>query len=314
MICFPNAKINLGLHIVSRRKDGYHNIETVFYPIGLKEALEIVPTCTNEKSTPTNPDVPFIADNMDVPFANAGTYITTHSAKQGEEPVLTLPYRFFQTGNMVQGNEEDNMVIKALKLISTEKKIPPVDIHLLKKIPSGAGLGGGSSDAAWMLRLLNDNFSLGYSDEELMHLATRLGADCPFFIHNRPAFATGIGDLLEPLELDLGDLFFVLVKPDISVPTKEAYAMITPRQPELSLKEIVKKPVAEWRERMKNDFELPVFKKYPQICSIKQQLYDLGAVYASMSGSGSSVYGFFQAEPDLKEMCSNHYIWTNKEL
>jgi 4-diphosphocytidyl-2-C-methyl-D-erythritol kinase len=154
---------------------------------------------------------------------------------------------------------------------------------------------------------------LGYSDEALMHLATRLGADCPFFIHNKPAFATGIGDLLEPLELDLGDLFFVLVKPDISVPTKEAYAMITPRQPELSLKEIFKKPVTEWRELMKNDFESPVFKKYPQICRIKQQLYDLGAVYASMSGSGSSVYGFFHREPDLKEIYSNHYVWTNKE-
>jgi len=314
MICFPNAKINLGLHIISRREDGYHNIETVFYPIGLKEALEIVPTCPNVKSAPTSPDVPPAADDKDVRFANAGPYLTTRSAELGGEPVLSPQYRFFQTGNVVHGNEGDNLVIKALKLISTVKLLPPIDIHLFKKIPLGAGLGGGSSDAAFMLRMLNDNFSLGYPDEELMHLATRLGADCPFFIHNRPAFATGIGDLLEPMELDLSSWFLLLVKPDVVVNTKEAYAMVTPRQPELSLKEIVTKPVMEWRELMKNDFETAVFKKYPQICRIKQQLYDLGAVYASMSGSGSSVYGLFQREPDLKEMFSDHFIWTNKEL
>jgi 4-diphosphocytidyl-2-C-methyl-D-erythritol kinase len=320
MICFPNAKINIGLHIISRREDGYHNIETVFYPIGLKDALEIVPTCTDEISASTSPDVPFPADNNNVRFANAGSGLTTRTAEPGEpgepgeEPMLSLPYRFFQTGNVIQGNEADNLVIKALKLISTEKEIPPVDIHLLKKIPLGAGLGGGSSDAAFMLRLLNNNFRLGYSDKELMQLAARLGADCSFFIHNRPAFAGGIGDLLEPIKLDLTSWFLLLVKPDVVVNTKEAYAMITPRHPELSLKEIVKKPVTEWRGLMKNDFESPVFKKYPEICRIKQQLYDLGAVYASMSGSGSSVYGFFHSEPDLKGMFSNHFVWTNKEL
>ena len=305
MICFPNAKINLGLHIVSRREDGYHNIETVFYPIGLKEALEIVPTCPDETSAATS---------QGVHYANAVPDLTTRSAVSGEEPAPSPQYRFFQTGNVIHGNEGDNLVIKALKLISTVKELPPIDIHLLKKIPLSAGLGGGSSDAAFMLRMLNDNFSVGFSDEELMHLATRLGADCPFFIHNRPAFATGIGDLLEPIELDLSSWFMLLIKPDVVVNTKEAYAMVTPRQPELSLKEIVTKPVMEWRELMKNDFETAVFKKYPQICRIKQQLYDLGAVYASMSGSGSSVYGLFQREPDLNEMFSDHFIWTNKEL
>jgi len=304
MICFPNAKINLGLHIVSRRQDGYHNLETVFYPIGLKEALEIVPTIPYGSSASGRPGMSYTS-----PAPHTGNLPATSDTA----PAPARPYRFFQTGNVIQGSEEDNLVIKALKLMTAGHDIPDIDIHLLKKIPSGAGLGGGSSDAAFMLRLLNDNFSLGYSDRELAHLGAQLGADCPFFIHNKPAFATGIGDVLEPLDIDLSNLFFVLVKPEITVSTREAYAMITPHKPEVSLKEIVKKPLSEWKEQMKNDFETPVFKKYPEICTIKQQLYDLGAVYASMSGSGSSVYGFFQTEPDLKEMFNHHFVWTNKE-
>ncbi|MDO5523949.1 MAG: 4-(cytidine 5'-diphospho)-2-C-methyl-D-erythritol kinase [Bacteroidia bacterium] len=269
MICFPNAKINLGLNIVSKRPDGYHNLETVFYPIGLKDALEIVPSGSSE------------------------------------------PYRFFQTGIEIQGNAEDNLVIKALKLISEEKQIPPIDIHLLKKIPFGAGLGGGSSDAAFMLKLLNETFSLGYSDTELEEKAARIGADCAFFIKNKPAFATGIGDELAEIELDLSNYLFVLVKPNVFVPTKDAYAMVAPQQPETSLKEIVKKPVSEWKGLMKNDFEPSVFKKYPEICNIKKQLYDSGAVYASMSGSGSSVFGLFEKEVELKEGFPDCFVWMN---
>ncbi|WP_436416552.1 4-(cytidine 5'-diphospho)-2-C-methyl-D-erythritol kinase [Petrimonas sp.] len=266
MICFPNAKINLGLDIVSKRPDGYHNLETVFYPIGLKDALEIVPfdnsvACADLQSVPTE------------------------------------DYRFFQTGIEILGNADDNLVVKALKLLAAEKEIPHIDIHLLKKIPFGAGLGGGSADAAFMLRLLNETFSLGYSDAELENRAAKLGADCAFFIKNKPAFATGIGNELEEIELDLSHYFFVLVKPDIFVPTKDAYAMVSPQTPQTSLKEIVKKPVSEWKEWMKNDFESSVFKKYPEICRIKEELYELGAVYASMSGSGSSFYGFFEKPP-----------------
>ncbi|OPZ29520.1 MAG: 4-diphosphocytidyl-2-C-methyl-D-erythritol kinase [Bacteroidetes bacterium ADurb.BinA174] len=270
MICFPNAKINLGLNIVSKRPDGYHNLETVFYPIGLKDALEIVPSESNE------------------------------------------PYRFFQTGIEIKGNADDNLVIKALKLILQEKEISPIDIHLLKKIPFGAGLGGGSSDAAFMLKLLNNNFGLGYSDADLMRFAAKLGADCAFFIKNKPAFASGIGDELEEIELDLSDYFFVLVKPDIFVPTIDAYSMVSPKQPEISLKKIIKKPVSEWKEVMKNDFEPSVFKKYFEICKIKEQLYDRGAVYASMSGSGSSVYAFFEKETDIR--FDNCFVWKNKEI
>jgi 4-diphosphocytidyl-2-C-methyl-D-erythritol kinase len=298
MICFPNAKINLGLNIVSRRQDGYHNLETIFYPIGLQDALEIVPTL---------PEVPPPNRDLNSEIGHVGV---------NEKTGGNTPNRFFQTGDVIHGNNGDNLVIRALQLISNEKELPPLDIHLFKKIPSGAGLGGGSSDAAAMLRIVNDSFRLCYTDQELAQLAAKLGADCPFFLFNRPAFATGIGDELESLEVDIDDLFCVLVKPDISIPTKEAYAMITPRKPELSLKEIVKKPITEWKELMKNDFEPSVFEKYPQICRIKQQLYERGALYASMSGSGSSVYGFFRKEQELKElriMFDNHFIWTNKE-
>ena len=274
MICFPNAKINLGLNIVSKRPDGYHNLETVFYPIGLKDALEIVPSKSDEK------------------------------------------YRFLQSGIETHGNPDDNLVIKAFNLISEEKEIPPIDIHLLKKIPFGAGLGGGSSDAAFMLRLLNDTFQFGYSDERLMQFAAKLGADCPFFIKNRPAFATGIGDELEEIDVNLDDYFFVLIKPPISVPTKDAYAMIVPQQPEISLKEIVKQPISEWKNVMKNDFEVPVFKKYPEIAAIKNKLYDFGAVYASMSGSGSSVFGIFRrgepmCSPEIEKHFEGCFMWTN---
>ncbi|MDD2512123.1 MAG: 4-(cytidine 5'-diphospho)-2-C-methyl-D-erythritol kinase [Proteiniphilum sp.] len=278
MIKFPNAKINLGLHVIARREDGYHDLETVFYPIGLKDALEIVPYAEGLPSAP------------------------------GQR------YQLEQTGLSLQGAAEENLVIKALKLISSEKAIPPVEIHLLKKIPFGAGLGGGSSDAAAMLQLLNDLFSLGYTEQQLITLAARLGADCAFFIRNQPALATGIGDILEPVDIDLGDLILVLVKPDIGIPTQTAYAMITPRKPAQSLREIVTLPVSEWKKRMKNDFEAPIFKKYPEIYRIKQQLYARGALYASMSGSGSSVYGLFQKEPDLNGLFGNHFVWTSCKL
>lgn len=278
MICFPNAKINLGLDIVSKREDGYHNLETVFYPVGLKDALEIVP------------------------FAS-GTSASLSDQRR---------YRFFQSGIHIQGCADNNLVIRALNLISEEKNIPSVDIHLLKKIPFGAGLGGGSADAAFMLRLLNEAFQLDYSDERLMQFAAKLGADCPFFIKNRPAFATGIGDELEEVDVNLDRYFFVLVKPPVAVPTKEAYAMIVPRQPAVSLKEIVQQPVSEWKNVMKNDFEVPVFKKYPEIGAIKNRLYDLGAIYASMSGSGSAVFGFFEEETEVERCFEGCFVWGNQ--
>lgn len=271
MICFPNAKINLGLNIVSRRNDGFHNLETIFYPINLKDGLEITNSNSNEQ------------------------------------------YQLFQTGIKIDGDPSSNIVIKALELVRNHSKvnIPNIDIHLLKKIPTGAGLGGGSSDAAFMLKLLNENYQIGLSNNELVELALQIGADCPFFLYNKPAFASGIGNLLEPIDLDLSGMYLLIVKPDVFISTKEAYSMVSPKSPTLSLKEIVTRPLYEWKELMKNDFEDPIFKKYPQICKIKQQLYELGATYASMSGSGSSLYGIFNKKPHFQKLFNNHYTWLS---
>ena len=255
MITFPNAKINLGLNIVEKRPDGYHNLETIFYPINLQDALEV-----------------------------------TRRENNGKEYTLHI------SGSPLEGEPEDNLVVKAYKLLKKDYPgLLPVDIHMYKHIPAGAGLGGGSSDAACMIKLLNDKFSLGLSTERMEEYAVKLGADCAFFIRNKPVFATGIGNLFEPVELSLKGYHIILIKPDIFVSTRDAFAEIKPVRPAVSLKEIVKQPMETWKNSMKNDFEDSVFKKFPEIAAIKDELYDLGAVYAAMSGSGSSVYGIFKA-------------------
>jgi 4-diphosphocytidyl-2-C-methyl-D-erythritol kinase len=263
MICFPNAKINLGLNIISGRGDGYHNIETVFYPVALTDALEIVPA-------------------------------------RGEKGV------FRQTGIPVDGNPEDNLVMKACKLLASFCQLPEIDIHLLKKIPFGAGLGGGSSDAAFMLKLLNDYARLGLSGDELERLAGQLGADCAFFIRNKPVFASGIGNVFEDVEISLNDYRLVLIKPGIHVSTKEAYSMVRPATPAYSIKDIILSPVETWKDRLVNDFEESVFQQHPAIRDVKTQLYDKGAIYASMSGSGSCVFGIFKGE--IPPINMSHYI------
>lgn len=271
MITFPNAKINLGLNIVSKRPDGYHNLETVFYPIAIQDALEIIVREDLDKDT------------------------------------------FIEAGIKVDATPENNLVMKALKLMRHHYVFPPVEVHLLKKIPFGAGLGGGSADASFMLRLLNDTFDLQATKEELAALAVQLGADCPFFIYNRPVFATGIGEIFEEVELSLKNYSFALVKPDIHVATKDAFAKVQPQQPEMSLKEIVTKPLEQWKYLMKNDFEDSVFEKYPAIMEIKQSLYDMGAIYASMSGSGSSVFGIFKEEvKDLENTYPDCFVWVGR--
>lgn len=256
MITFPNAKINLGLNIVSRRADGYHNIETIFYPLMIKDALEII-----------------VKDNLTDDI-------------------------FVQSGIKIDGDSDNNLVMKALHLMRSQYQIPPLEIHLLKEIPFGAGLGGGSADASFMLRLLNDTFTLGLNDDTLAVMALKLGADCPFFIYNKPTFASGIGEVFENVDLSLDKYHFVLIKPDVHVSTKDAFAEVIPVQPQLSLKEIIRRPVEEWKALMKNDFEKSVFAKYPAIEIIKSKLYNMGAIYASMSGSGSSVYGIFDSKPE----------------
>ena len=255
MITFPNAKINLGLNIIEKRPDGYHNLETIFYPINLQDALEVTRRENNDKE-----------------------------------------YTLHISGALLEGEPEDNPGSKSLQVLKKDYPgLLPVDIHMYKHIPAGAGLGGGSSDAACMIKLLNDKFSLRLSTERMEEYAAKLGADCAFFIRNKPVFATGIGNLFEPVELSLKGYHIILIKPDIFVSTRDAFAEIKPVRPAVSLKEIVKQPIETWKNSMKNDFEDSVFKKFPEIAAIKDELYDLGAVYAAMSGSGSSVYGIFKA-------------------
>lgn len=261
MLVFPNAKINLGLNITEKRPDGYHNLETIFYPIPVDDALEV--NILHEKNE---------------------------------------KYRLHQAGLEIAGEAESNLVVKAYKLLDKEYNLPPIDIHLFKHIPSGAGLGGGSADAAFMLKLLNDKFNLGLEDEALETYAASLGADCAFFIKNQPIYAEGIGNIFSPIQLSLKGYQVWLVKPDIFVSTREAFSQIKPHHPDISLKELIQLPVKEWKGRMINDFEESVFPQFPAIGEIKEEMYRQGALYASMSGSGSSVYGIFKADTILPEV------------
>lgn len=272
MICFPNAKINLGLNIVSKREDGYHNLETIFYPIAIKDALEIIP------------------------------------AKNGKDS-------FTESGIKVDSLPENNLVLKALRLMREQYQISPIEIHLLKKIPFGAGIGGGSADASFMLKLLNEKFELNVPDNDLASLARKLGADCPFFVYNKPLFASGIGEVFENIELDLKRYYFVLVKPNIHISTKEAFALINPQKTIISLKEIATKTTEEWKHLMRNDFEKSIFPQYPEIQKIKDKLYEMNAIYASMSGSGSSVFGIFDNKVDLANIFpKEYYVWQGEGM
>ena len=261
MLVFPNAKINLGLNITEKRPDGYHNLETIFYPVPVEDALEInILNAGNEK------------------------------------------FRLHQAGMEIAGEAENNLVGKAYKLLDARFNLPPIDIHLFKHIPSGAGLGGGSADAAFMLKLLNEKFNLGLATEELEDYAARLGADCAFFVRNQPTYAEGIGNIFSPITFSLKGYQIWLVKPDIFVSTKDAFARIRPHRPDRSLKDIVQLPVEEWKGIMVNDFEESVFPQFPAIGEIKEEMYRQGAIYASMSGSGSSVYGIFKEDASLPEV------------
>ena len=266
---FPICKINLGLNVVRRRDDGYHDLETVFYPVPLHDNLSIAPLRLSD-----------------------------------------APYALQTVGAPIAGDAESNLIVKVYRQLCEDYELPPLDIYLYKRIPMGAGLGGGSSDAAAMMRLLNDTFALGMTCEEMEHRVARLGADCACLIQARPSFATGIGDQLTPIDLSLRSWTLVLVKPDTFVSTKEAYGGITPRQPEVALTEALLRPVEEWRAVVKNDFEESVFRAHPEIAAIKATLYDMGAAFALMSGSGSTVFALFRHHMDsLDEVFPDCFVY-----
>lgn len=258
----PIAKINLGLNVVERRPDGYHNLETVFFPVHINDELTLnpMPDATEPWSLKVISDTP-----IDCP-------------------------------------PEKNLVIKALLMVKENHDIPPVEVILNKMMPSQAGMGGGSSDGAYMIRLLNETFSLGMSISEMQQIAARLGADCAFFINPVPSYATGIGEKLTVLPEGIPQLegkWLALVKPDVAVSTKEAYAGIHPHYPQKNCLDVISQPIETWREYLVNDFEESIFKTLPALAEVKQQLYDNGALYAAMSGSGSTIFGIFENKPDF---------------
>ena len=263
MIIFPNAKVNLGLNIISKRADGFHNIESIFFPVAINDALEFV-----------------VADEMQ----------------------LTI------SGLPIDGNSADNLILKAYYLLKKDFDLSALKIHLHKNIPMGAGLGGGSADAAFLLKELNNYFNLKIDTQKVMTYAALLGSDCAFFILNKPCFSSGRGEVLEPVNLNLGGMKMIVVHPAIHVNTAWAYSKIKPSKPLKSLKKVITQPILTWREELKNDFEVPVFKEFPQIEKIKEQLYQVGALYASLSGSGSAVFGLFENEVPPIKFPNNYFV------
>jgi 4-diphosphocytidyl-2-C-methyl-D-erythritol kinase len=269
VISFPNCKINLGLHILAKREDGFHNLETVFYPVAFRDALELISATNN-----------------------------------------TTDIEFTGTGLAVDGNISDNLCVKAYHLLKKDfPQLPPVKVHLHKVLPMGAGLGGGSADASFMLNMLNEKFRLNISIPKLQEYAIQLGSDCPFFIINKPCFATGRGEVLEEVAIDLSAYTIVLINPGIHINTGWAFSNIVPALPQKSVKAIVQQPIETWKAALKNDFEGPVFAAHPQVKAIKETLYQQGAIYAAMSGSGSTVFAIFKkdATPDLPKE-GNYFI------
>jgi len=269
MISFPNCKINLGLKIIERRSDGFHNIETIFYPLNLTDVLEII----------KSPDGIFS----------------------------------FQTGGIkISGKTEDNLCKKAYDLLCKDLPISPVKIYLFKNIPIGAGLGGGSSDAAHTILLLNKLFDLKLSLEKMEDYARLLGSDCAFFIRNKPVFAYSKGDKFGEIKINLKNYFYAIVKPEIHINTSEAYLNITTKLNKKSIIEITKSPIEKWKDELKNDFEKTIFQQFPEIKIIKNNLYQKGAIYSAMSGSGSAVYGIFEKKPKIKNIFPNCFCRVGK--
>ena len=264
MVLFPNAKINLGLFITKKRVDGFHELETCFFPIPWSDILEITPA---------------------------------------------LAFKFSSSGLPISGEIHDNLCYKAFLALSENFKIPNVHIHLHKIIPMGAGMGGGSSDAAFTLMGLRDLFELPLTNQELLAYAQKLGSDCAFFLTNEAQFGTGKGDELTPIPTSLRGLYAIILYPNFGISTQKAYAGIEPSPAPGFLPDLLKSPMPTWKHRIKNDFEKALFVEYPLLAEIKQDMYDLGAVYAAMSGSGSTIFGLFNKEVSLKDSWANFLKW-----
>lgn len=273
MICFPNAKINLGLNIIEKRNDGFHNIETVFYPVGWNDVLEIIPNKANNS--------------------------------------LTQDFNLFLSGIPILGSLNENLLYKAYHIIKKIKNVPSINVYLHKTIPMGAGLGGGSSDAAYFIKQLNEQFSLNLSEPEMIEIASQLGSDCAFFIKNKPVYATEKGNMFSETKINLSNLYIVIIFPNVHSNTKEAYSLVTPQKPQKNILTIINQPIDTWKNELKNDFEESIFKLYPIVEQVKNNLYNIGAIYASMSGSGSAVFGLFNAEVNIGKL-SQYKHWVGR--
>lgn len=268
MLSFSNAKINLGLNVTSKRADGYHNIESVFYPISWSDILEVVPSDT---------------------------------------------FSFTSSGLEIPGKFENNLVIKAYKLLEEENLIPSeksVSIYLHKILPMGAGIGGGSSNAAFALKLINSTLNLNLTSNQLENYAEKIGSDCPFFIQNKPKFCYGKGTEFKDIDISLKGKYITLINPEIHISTQEAYSGIIPSKPEKSIQEIINMPIDSWKDVLINDFEASVSRKHTIITEIKDMLYEKGALYASMTGSGSTIYGIWNENPNLNALFRNYIYWS----
>jgi len=270
MIQFPNAKINLGLCITGKRPDGFHNLETLFLPVSLRDALEVLPDLYPEKGRKMSMEV---------------------------------------SGVNLSGDPEQNLVVKAYRLLDQKFDLPPVKVWLHKVIPTGAGLGGGSSDAAFMLRILNELFMLNLQKTDLLSLAATLGSDCAFFIENRPSLGFGRGEILKPAAFPDQRIYPVIIKPEINISTADAFRMIQPVKPVIPIQEAILEPITKWKDTLFNDFEKTIFPQYPFIENIKKRLYELGAMYAAMTGSGSAVFGLFREPAEIQNQFPGCFVW-----
>ena len=276
MICYPNVKINLGLKVLRKREDGYHDLETLFLPYpGIADCLEII---TGDDYSRTLSGLREQYPSLTQAISEDGKLMITLARREG-----------------VDWDPLKDLTAKAYFLLNAQYDLPPMKIYLEKRSPVGAGLGGGSSDAAFALRMISTLVNLELSDEQLASYAAQLGSDCAFFIYNRPMFGSGRGEILEPFELDLtGYRVEVFIPEGIAVSTADAYRGIVPHEPEVPLKEILRRPVSSWKDCLDNDFEQTVFAKYPALAEVKEKLYKKGAIYAAMSGSGSAFFGIFK--------------------